>query len=154
MRFRRPLTEPVGPRSRAFTLIECIFASAIASVSILATFSVLGFARMNNELEQQRSRAHQIVCQKLEIERYQLFTWTQTDSVQTIWDNGTLDDISDDITGQLRLTVKDPKTGDVLTSAPDPATLLEIEVTLTWRPRGTRIGDKLQSETCMTYKAP
>ena len=133
-----------------FTLIECMIASSIAAISFLGTLSLLGYARMHNELEQERARAHQIVSQKLEIERYKLFTWTESEVEQTIWDNGTPEDTSDDTVGSLSRIVRNPKTGEFLTSAPDPAVLVEIEVTIEWRHRGTQ----LMRETVMTYKVP
>ena len=144
---------------RGFTLVECLIASAIAGVSVLATLSLLGAARLNNELEQQRSRAHQIVCQAIEIERYKLFTWTESKKVVTIWDNGTPDNTEDDTEGLLAVIVRDPKTGNVLSSAPDPATMVEIEAALMWRPRGTRLDrgaeqGKWFKESVMTYKVP
>ena len=141
-------------KTAGFTLVECLIASAIAAISFLATLYILAFARIHNEMEQERTRAHQIVCQKLEIERYQLFTWTHAQSEQTIWDNGTPDDTSDDTVGTLELIVKHPETCEVLTSAPDPAVLVEIEATLTWTVRGGRLSGKVLRETTMTYKAP
>lgn len=141
-------------RTAGFTLVECLIASAIAGISFLGTLYVLAFARVHNEMEQERARAHQIVCQKLEVERYQLFTWTQSQSEQTIWDNGTPEDTSDDTVGTLELIVKNPATGEVLTAAPDPAVVVEIEATLTWKVRGGRLSEKVLRETAMTYKAP
>ncbi len=137
-----------------FTLIEAVIASGIAAFTILATLSLLGFCRMRNEIEQERARAHQIVCQKLEIERYQLFTWTQSGEEVTIWDNGTPADKSDDTIGKLEIFVTNAATGAVLTAAPDPAVLLQIEATLTWRLRGGRLSETDLRETAITFKAP
>lgn len=137
-----------------FTIVETVIASAIAAFSIMATLSLLTFARLVNEIEQERARAHQIVCQKLEIERYQLFTWTQTGSEVTIWDNGTPDNETDDTKGLLEIVVTDPATGAVLLAAPDPAVVIQIEATLTWRVRGGRPAEKDLRETAITYKAP
>ena len=131
-----------------------MFATAIASLGILGTLSLLAYARIHNEVEQERARAHQIVCQKLDIERYQLFTWTQSNSEQTIWDNGTPDDPDDDTVGTLEMIVRNPQTGEVLSAAPNPSVLLEIEATLSWHPRGGRLSTKTLRETVMTYKAP
>jgi len=141
-------------KKRGFTVVEAMAASAIASLAILSTLSLLGFIRMHNELEQERTRAHQIVCQALEVERYRLFTWTKSDSEQTIWDNGTPQDPSDDTVGTLEVVVSDPSTGQVLTQAPNPARLLMIEATLTWQSRASRVSDKIMRESVMTYKAP
>lgn len=136
------------------TLVECMIAVAIAAILVLATLSALAFARVQNSFAQERVRAHQIVSQKLEIERYHLFTWTGTGSQQTIWDNQTPGDTSDDTIGTLEIEVRDAATGAVYTSAPNPATLLEIEATLTWNPRGPRLGNKTFRESAITYKAP
>jgi prepilin-type N-terminal cleavage/methylation domain-containing protein len=136
------------------TLIECIIAMTITALIMISTLTLLGFARMQNELEQERTRAHQIICQTLDIERYKLFTWTQSMSQQTIWDNGTSDDSSDDTLGTLEVIVRDPKTGQTLSAAPDPATLVEIEATITWTHRGPRLEGKSMRETVITYKAP
>jgi prepilin-type N-terminal cleavage/methylation domain-containing protein len=141
-------------KKRGFTLVECMLALAICSVLFLATLSALGYARTHNELEQERIRAHQIVSEYLEVERFRLFSWTQSESQQTIWDNGTPDDTSDDTLGTLEVAVRDPDTGAVLTMAPDPARLVEIEVTLTWQPRVARLKGKTFRESVMTYKAP
>jgi Tfp pilus assembly protein PilE len=136
------------------TIIESVIAAAIASIAMLGVMTFLGYARMHNEIEQERSRAHELVCQALEIERYKLFTWTQTQSQKTIWDSGTPDDYSDDTIGTLEIIVRNPKTNQVLSQAPDPATLVEIEATLTWNYRGGSASGKVLHETVMTYKAP
>jgi len=141
-------------KMRGFTLIESLIASAIATLCILVILSLLGFLRMHNELEQERNRAFEIVCQALDLERHQLFSWTQSRTVQTIWDNGTPTDSSDDTLGNLEVIVKNPKTGEVLTSPPDPAILVEIEATLSWKHRGPRLEGKDMRETVMTYKVP
>ena len=138
-----------------FTLVECVIASAITAVAFLGTLYCLGLARMHNALEQERARAHQIVCQTLEIERYKLFTWSETDRVRTIWDNGTPENPNDDIQGVLDVIVRDSATGAELHKG-DPISwemLMEIEATIEWSPPGRR-SDKILRETAMTYKAP
>lgn len=137
-----------------FTLIECMIASVIAVVCFLGTIYLLMFARMHNEIEQERARAHQIVCQALELELYKLFTWTKSQSQKTIWDNGTPSNPNDDTIGTLEVIIKNPKTGAILTSAPNPAVLLEIEATLSWTYRGARLSKTMLRETVMTYKVP
>ncbi|MBN1902140.1 prepilin-type N-terminal cleavage/methylation domain-containing protein [Candidatus Sumerlaeota bacterium] len=139
---------------RGVTLIECVIAMAITAMIVVSAMTLLGFARMQNELEQERTRAHQIVCQTLDLERYKLFTWTQSMSQQTIWDNGTPGDPSDDTFGTLEVVVRNPQTGEVLTQAPNPATLVEIEATITWTHRGPRLENKSMRETVISYKAP
>ena len=145
----KPIKKKIG-----FTLIESVIASAIASMCILVILSLLGFLRMHNELEQEHNRAFEIICQTLDLERHQLFSWTQSRSTRTIWDNGTPTDQTDDTLGNLEVIVKNPKTGEVLSSPPYPAVLVEIEATLTWKHRGPRLEGKNMRETAMTYKAP
>jgi len=139
--------------SRGFSLIECLIASGIAALAIIATLSLILYVRMSNEIEQERTRAIQIICQKLDVETFHLFTWTKTDSTVTIWDNGTPSDPNDDTKGTLEVVVRDPDTRTVLTQAPNPARLVEIEVTLRWKHRGPRPVELLQ-ETVITCKTP
>lgn len=138
---------------RAFTLVECMVATAVCAIVFLATISLLGFARLSNEVEQERTRAHQIVCESIEVERYKLFTWTSANSVQTIWDNGTPSNPADDIKGTLEVIIRDAKTNTILTSAPNPAILVSIEATLTWSPPGSMSSRTLR-ETAMGLKSP
>ncbi|MFW6255983.1 MAG: type II secretion system protein [Candidatus Sumerlaeota bacterium] len=137
-----------------FTLVECIIAVAICSILFLATLSALNFARVHNELEQERNRAHQIVCQYMEEERFRLFSWTQSESEQTIWDNGTPENTEDDTIGTLEVEVRDPETGAVLTMAPNPARMVEIEVALSWEPRVARLKSKTLRESAVILKSP
>jgi len=138
---------------RGFSLIECLIASGIAALAIIATLSLLLYTRMSNEIEQERTRAIQIICEKLDVETFHLFTWTKTDSTVTIWDNGTPSDPNDDTKGTLEVIVRDPDTRAVLTQAPNPARLVEIEATLRWKHRGPRPVELLQ-ETVITCKVP
>lgn len=137
-----------------FTLIESMIAATIATFSIIAILYLLGFLRMHNELEQERNRAFQIVTQALDLERYKLFSWTESRKIQTIWDKGTPTDPEDDTVGYLEVVVRDPKTGQILTTPPVPAVLVEIEATLSWKHRGPRLGQRDIRETAMTYKVP
>jgi prepilin-type N-terminal cleavage/methylation domain-containing protein len=141
-------------RSAGFTLIECLLALVLATLIFTATLSALGFARAHNQVEQERCRAHQIVCQALETERFNLFPKPQSGSIVTVWDNGTPTDPADDTTGELDITVRNPATGATLAKAPDPAILIEIEATLTWHPRAARWKPREMHETVITYKAP
>jgi prepilin-type N-terminal cleavage/methylation domain-containing protein len=141
------------PGRRAFTLVECMVATAVCAIIFLATISLLGFARLSNEVEQERARAHQIVCERIEVERYKLFTWTAANSVQTIWDNGTPSNPADDIKGTLEVIIRDAKTGAVLAMVPNPAVLVSIEATLTWNPPGSISGRTLR-ESAMGLKSP
>jgi len=121
---------------RGFSLIECLIASGIAALAIIATLSLIVYIRMTNEIEQERTRAIQIICERLDVETFHLFTWTKTDSTVTIWDNGTPSDPNDDTKGTLEVVVRDPDTRTVLTQASQPARLVEIETTLRWKHRG------------------
>ena len=141
-------------KANGFTLVESLIAGAIAAIAVLGILFLLAFLRIHNELEQERNRAFQIVTQAVDLERNQLFSWTQSSRQQTIWDHGTPDDKLDDTVGELEVNVKNPKTGEVLSSPPDPAVLVEVEATLTWKHRGGRISDKVFRETAMTYKVP
>jgi len=138
----------------AFTLIECMIAVAIASVLFLATLSALSFARVINAVEQERSRAHQIVCQALDQESAKLFTWTASNSQQTIWDNNTPDNTADDTIGALDVRVTDVRTGTQITTVTLGDELVQVEATLTWSPRLSRLSHKTLRESVMTYKAP
>ena len=139
---------------RGFSLMEVLFTVGVAGISILAILSLLGAARLNNALEQERSRAHQIVSQALEIESFELFTFTHSQRNKTIWDNSTPDDTSDDTVGVLEIEVRDPQNNDLLTTSPDPAVIIQIEATLTWESRGSRVRGTEMRESVMTYKVP
>ncbi|MBN1903090.1 type II secretion system protein [Candidatus Sumerlaeota bacterium] len=141
-------------QNKGFTLIESLIAAVIATLSIISILFLLGFLRTHNELEQERNRAFQIVTQALDLEAYKLFSYTESRSVQTIWDKGTPTDASDDTIGYLEVIVRDPKTGAILTSPPAPAVLVEIEATMSWIHRGPRLGRREMRETAMTYKVP
>ena len=147
-----PEAAPWQGRS-GFSLIECLFAVAVAAIMFLSTLALLGFARLHNANEQERTRAHEIVCQHLVVERHKLFTWTASARNQTVWDNGTRDDLTDDTIGVLEVIVRDPATGAIFTSAPNPAQLVEIEATITWHPRG-RMAGRFLRETAIIYNAP
>lgn len=131
-----------------------MIAVAIASVLFLATLSALSFARVINAVEQERSRAHQIVCQALDQESAKLFTWTASNSQQTIWDNNTPDNTADDTIGALDVRVTDVRTGTQITTVTLGDELVQVEATLTWSPRLSRLSHKTLRESVMTYKAP
>lgn len=137
----------------AFTIVEIMMASLIALVAITATLNLLFYARTNNELEQERTRAFQIISQKLDVETYKLFTWTQSDAQVTIWDNATPDDPNDDTRGLMEIIVRDPDTRQVLNAVPNPARMVEVEATIRWKHRGPR-PNRLMSETVITTKVP
>lgn len=139
-------------RRAGFSLIESMIATAILSLGFLGTVSLITFARVQNDLEQERARAHQIVTEKLEEIQRDLYTFLTPGSEVTIWDNGTPDNSSDDTTGQLEVVARDSD-GNTVAVAPNPAIRLVVEVTLTWNPRG-RLAGKTMRETAMTYIAP
>lgn len=144
-----------APRSRdGFTIIEVLIAMSIAALSMLAILTTLQLTRINNSIEQERSRAHQIVSEQLERVRFQLYTMITAGTQITVWDNGTPDDATDDTQGTLEIRIIDPETGIALAAAPTPAKRVLVEVTLSWNPRGRLGGSKTMRETVMTYVAP
>jgi len=136
-----------------FTLIESIIAVSITATGMLSTLSLLTFDRIHNDMEQQRARAHQIICEELERVRLELFSRVTSGSAVTVWDNGTPSDTSDDVSGMLEVAITDPDTGTVLSAAPVPAEMVQMEVTLSWNPAGRRSGKTLR-ETVATFIVP
>lgn len=139
-------------RQAGFTLVEAAVASVITLLGMIGGLSLMTFNVMQNDLEQERSRAHQIVVEELERVRHSLYTRIRSGSAVTIWDNGTPADPTDDTTGTIEVIVRDA-TGGALVAAPVPAVIVTVEVTLTWNPRG-RLQNKTYRETVMTYIAP
>lgn len=135
------------------SLIEVLIAVFIVSIGMLATLSLLTWCRIHNDLEQERARAHQVVSQEMEQVRHELFTRVTAGQTITIWNNGTPDDTTDDTQGTLEVVMRDPDTGNTLLTPPDPARRVEVEVTLSWSPRG-RLSGKTYRESVMTYLSP
>ena len=141
-------------RKSGFTLVECLIAVAITAVLFLATLSALSFARMNNAIEQERTRAHQIVCSAMDYQQgYLNHEHISSTSQATVWDNGTPDDPDDDTVGTLEIEIRDPDTNDVITSVTGNRMIL-IETTLTWSPRLARIYKKTFRESVTSLKVP
>lgn len=138
---------------RAFTIVEALITVVIVFISFTSVLTLLMFDNICANYEQERARAYQIVSDQMEQIRMTLYTRITTGSTVTIWDNGTPSNTADDTNGTLAVTVRDPKTGQVLTAAPVPAVRVQVEVTLTWRARGG-IQNRMMSETMMTYIAP
>ncbi len=136
-----------------FSLVEVMIAMGVASMGILGTLSLIMFAQTHNALEMERSRAHQIVSQTMEQAEFSLFTVLQTGTTTTIWDNGTPLDTTDDTVGSLSVIARNVMNGTTITLTPPSATALQVEVTLTWNPRGA-MGTKTFRETAMTIIAP
>ncbi|MCE5230418.1 type II secretion system GspH family protein [bacterium] len=137
---------------RAFTIIEALVTVLIVTAASIGGIEMTAFVRTQNVMEQERSRAHQIVTSEMERIRNQLYTHITGGSTVTVWDNGTPDDTTDDTIGTLDVVVHDPA-GHLLTAAPVPAIAVKVEVTLTWHPRGRR-HDSTFRETAMTWIAP
>ena len=137
----------------AFTLIETLIAMLIVMAGSMATISMLSAAQVNSSIEQERSRAHQIVSEEMERLRLQLYSLVSAGQQVTVWDNGTPDDATDDTNGTLEVEIRDADTNATLAAAPNPAKRVLVEVTLTWNPRG-RLGGKTMRETVMTYLSP
>ena len=140
-------------RKWAFTLVECMIAVAIVAIGPLSILSILAWVRLHNDLEQERSRAHQIVSEAMENLRLELYTCLTAGDTVTVWDNGTPDITSDDTIGNLEVIIFDPETNALLEKAPDHAKRVGVEVTLSWNPRG-RLSGKTYRETVMTYLSP
>ena len=140
-------------RPAGFSLVELLIAVAIAAFGILSTLSLLIFDQAQNDQEQQRARAHQIVCEEMERVRHELFSRVTSGTEVTVWDNGTPDDATDDTQGTMEVVISDPATGAELTAAPVPAVIVRAEVTLTWNPAG-RMSGKTLRETAMTCLVP
>ena len=62
-------------RSQGFTLVEAMFAMAMAGIMFLALYSGLAFGFKMIKLARENSRATQIMVEKMETIR--LYTWTQ-----------------------------------------------------------------------------
>lgn len=136
---------------RGFTLIEAMVTVLVITAASIGGIEMVVFVRTQNTLEQERSRANQIVCSEMERLRYELYTHITGGSTVTVWDNGT-PDTADDTIGTLSVIVHDPD-GNLLTAAPVPAVAVQVEVTLEWHPRGRRHGATFR-ESAMTYIAP
>lgn len=140
------------PLRRGFTLVEAALAIVIVTLGSIATLGLLAFTRLHNEEEQERSRAHQMVSEEMERVRLELFTRVTAGDVVTVWDNDTAGDPTDDTTGTMVVTMRDTA-GNLLATAPDPAERVQVEVTLSWSPRGRRADTTLQ-ESVMSYVVP
>lgn len=137
---------------RGFSLVESLIAVMVVAIGMTATLSMLTRVRINNALEQERARAHQIVIEEMDTVRHELYSRITGGRNVTVWDYATPDDPSDDTTGVLQVVMRDPN-GALLANAPVPAVRIQIEVTLTWNPRGSQAGRTVR-ETVMTYIAP
>ena len=141
-------------RQKGFTLIEVTFASGIAAIAFLSTISLLLYSKALNEREQERTRAHQIICEQLEVNSSDPASFLSSEAEQTIWDHGTPDDPADDTRGNLEVIVKDMKTGATLApGTPATENMLRIEATLSWHPH-PRFRDSMLRETVVTYRVP
>jgi prepilin-type N-terminal cleavage/methylation domain-containing protein len=143
--------KPLVRQRRGFTLIEAVITVLIVAMGCIGALSLIQFLRLQNVLAQERARAHQIVCEEMDRQRHELFPQITGGTTVTVWDNGTPDDPTDDTMGTIEVIVRDTD-GNLL-----PAVVgnrrVQVEVTLTWNPRG-RLSNKTYHETVMTYIAP
>lgn len=138
---------------RAFSLIEALITVVVVFISFTSVLTLLMFDNICSNYEQERARAYQIVSDQMEQIRMTLYTRITTGRTVTVWDNGTPGNPNDDTSGTLEVTVRDPKTGQLLTAAPVPAIRVQVEVSLSWRARGG-LQRRTMHETMMTYIAP
>lgn len=150
--FTQTRSRPADPGRRGFTIVEAMITVLIITAASIGGIEMVVFVRTQNTLEQERSRAQQIVSSEMERLRHELYTHITGGSTVTVWDNGTPADTTDDTIGTLEVIVHDPD-GNLLTEAPVPSVAVKVEVTLTWNPRGRRHGSTFK-ETVMTYIAP
>jgi prepilin-type N-terminal cleavage/methylation domain-containing protein len=135
-----------------FSLVEVLIAVIIVLVGSMSTVSLLTLTRIENDMEQERARAHQIVSERMEEIQRDLYTFITPGTQVTVWDNGTPEDTSDDTLGTLEVIARDTD-GTQIAAAPNPPVRVQVEVTLSWNPRG-RLAAKTMRETVMTYIAP
>lgn len=135
-----------------FTLPEAVIGVAIATLGSISTISVLMFARLHNSEEQERARANQIVCERMERVHLELFSAITAGEDVVVWNNGTPEDPSDDTHGTLSVIIRNGE-GHLIAATPVPWERVQVEVTLAWRPRGRRDSPLLR-ESLMTFLAP
>lgn len=139
------------PRT-GFVLVEALIAIVIVTLASVATLSLLMFTRMHNAQEQERTRAHQIATERMDRVLQELFPTVVAGEQLTVWDNGTPDDDSDDTEGTIEVILRDVD-GNLINFTPTPWERVEVEVTVSWNPRGRR-GDIEVRESIKTYMAP
>jgi type II secretory pathway pseudopilin PulG len=137
---------------RAFTLIEATIAIVIVTLGSISTFSLMMFTRLHNEEEQERARAHQIASAYMERVKAELFSATAGFEDVQLWDNGTPEDPSDDTACNVAVTLRDSD-GHMLVVFPPQAERVQVEVTVSWHPRGRRSDETLQ-ESLMSFIVP
>ena len=125
----------------AFTLIDAIFAMAIAGVMFLALYAGLGFGFRIIRMARENTRATQIMLEKMETIR--LYTWTQINSNGFIPTNtfvvpyysvgGTNNSLV--YTGQVSI-LNCPVTDGAGTSASYAGDMKKITIRLDWAPMG------------------
>ena len=76
-------------KQQGFTLIELMIVVAITALGLVAAMRLLMYAYLKNDLEQERARAHQVVCEEMEWLRHELYTRITGGRTVTVWDNGT-----------------------------------------------------------------
>lgn len=135
-----------------FSLIEALIAVIVVTMGSIATIQLLAATHVQSELDEERARAHQLISEELEQIRSELFARLRPIEAVTMWDSGTPDILEDDTVGTMAVVMRDVN-GNVLTGPPTTSERIEVEITLSWTPRG-RLSGKTLSETLMTYITP
>lgn len=144
---------PTSPRRRSgFSLVEALIAIVIVTAGSVSTLSLLMTTRSHNAHEQERARAHEIATERMERVLHELFPTVVAAEEITVWDNGTPDTPHDDTTGTISVLLYDFD-GNSISSTPTPWTRVQVEVVVTWTPRG-RGGQQEFREVLMAYMAP
>lgn len=139
-------------RRSGFTLVEALIAIVIVTTGSISTLSLLMTTRSHNAQEQERARAHEIATERMERVLHELFPTVVAAEEITVWDNGTPDSSHDDTTGTISVQLYNYE-GNSISQTPTPWTRVQVEITVTWTPRG-RGGHQQLREVLMAYMAP
>ncbi len=140
-------------RRKGFILVEALIAVVIVTIGSMSTLSLLITARAHSAQEQERARAHQIATEQMEIVLHELFPTVVSGEEITVWDNGTPENPNDDTVGTVSVLLYDIN-GTSISHTPTPWSRVQVEVSVTWTPRGRLNNDKELREVLIAYMAP